>query len=144
MNIECSWQSYKLKKTIWDYDCFRGNSPIASRATLYQKHRSPTRRKRKGTETFLQDTTIKEWQGVHIFESITGCEHPIIASGATTIRSASRAPDKINTRPMKLGWQYTWAYTRKTFDYSLGGYYHREHYRAPDDNRKHRLHCRQD
>jgi hypothetical protein len=27
----------------------------------------------------------------------------------------------------------------KTFDYSLGGYYHREHCRAPDDNRKHRL-----
>jgi uncharacterized protein Yka (UPF0111/DUF47 family) len=37
-----------------------------------------------------------------IFESITGCKHPLIASGATPIRSASLAPDEINTRIMKL------------------------------------------
>jgi hypothetical protein len=46
--------------------------------------------------------------------------------GATTIRTADRAPDEINTRIMELRWQYAWAYTRKTFDYSLGGYSHRE------------------
>jgi hypothetical protein len=37
-----------------------------------------------------------------IFESIKGCKHPIIASGATTIRSTSRAPNEMNTRIMKL------------------------------------------
>jgi hypothetical protein len=33
-----------------------------------------------------------------IFESIKGCKHPLIASGATTIRSAGRTPDKIKAR----------------------------------------------
>jgi hypothetical protein len=39
-----------------------------------------------------------------IFESITGCKHPppLIASGATTIGSASRAPNEINTKIMEL------------------------------------------
>jgi hypothetical protein len=37
-----------------------------------------------------------------IFESITGCKHPLIALGATTIGSADRAPDEINTRIMEL------------------------------------------
>jgi hypothetical protein len=34
--------------------------------------------------------------------SITGCKHPLIASGATTIGSASHAPDEISTRIMQL------------------------------------------
>jgi hypothetical protein len=33
-----------------------------------------------------------------IFESIKGCKNPLIASGATPIRSAGRAPDKIKAR----------------------------------------------
>jgi hypothetical protein len=33
-----------------------------------------------------------------ILESIKGCKHPLIASGATTIRSARRAPDEIITK----------------------------------------------
>jgi hypothetical protein len=37
-----------------------------------------------------------------IFESVTGCKHPLIASGTTPIESASRAPDEINTRIIKL------------------------------------------
>jgi hypothetical protein len=37
-----------------------------------------------------------------ILESITGCKHPLIASGATTIGSTGRAPDKISTRIMQL------------------------------------------
>jgi hypothetical protein len=31
-----------------------------------------------------------------------GCKHPLIASGATPIGSAGRAPDKINARRKKL------------------------------------------
>jgi hypothetical protein len=33
-----------------------------------------------------------------IFESIKCCKHPLIALGATSIRSADRAPDKIRVR----------------------------------------------
>jgi hypothetical protein len=38
-----------------------------------------------------------------IFESIKGCKYPLIASGATTIGSADRAPDKIIARIKKSG-----------------------------------------
>jgi hypothetical protein len=37
-----------------------------------------------------------------IFESIKGCKHPLIASGATPIESASHAPDEIKARKKKL------------------------------------------
>jgi hypothetical protein len=33
-----------------------------------------------------------------IFESTKGCKHPLIASGATSIGSAGRAPNKIKAR----------------------------------------------
>jgi hypothetical protein len=33
-----------------------------------------------------------------IFEPIKGCKHSLIASGATPIESAGRAPDEIKTR----------------------------------------------
>jgi hypothetical protein len=33
-----------------------------------------------------------------IFEPIKGCKHPFIASGATPIGSAGRAPDEIEKR----------------------------------------------
>jgi hypothetical protein len=33
-----------------------------------------------------------------IFESIKGCKHPLIASGATLIWIASHAPDEIKSR----------------------------------------------
>jgi hypothetical protein len=65
-----------------------------------------------------------------ILESIIGCKHPLIASGATTIGSSRRALDEIkqkNNAAGKMRRQNTWAYTQKKFDYSLGGYYHREH-----------------
>jgi hypothetical protein len=50
-----------------------------------------------------------------------------------------------------MGRQYIWAYTRKTFDYSLGGYSHREHWSCTrwqwtmlvNDQKYHRLLCRQ-
>jgi hypothetical protein len=32
------------------------------------------------------------------FQSVIGCKHPIIASGATPIGSAERAPDEENIR----------------------------------------------
>jgi hypothetical protein len=38
-----------------------------------------------------------------VLESITCSKHPLIASGATTIGSARRAPDKISTKIMQLG-----------------------------------------
>jgi hypothetical protein len=33
-----------------------------------------------------------------ILESIIGCKHPLIASGATTIGGARRAPNEIRTK----------------------------------------------
>jgi hypothetical protein len=38
-----------------------------------------------------------------ILESITGCKHPLIASGATTIGSARRAPEKIKQKNNAAG-----------------------------------------
>jgi hypothetical protein len=74
--------------------------------------------------------------------------------GATTIGSASRAPDEMNTRIMKLGRQEDSIFepiVKKTFDYSLGVYYHREHWSCTrwrwetsiTDRNNHRLHCQQ-
>jgi hypothetical protein len=50
-----------------------------------------------------------------------------------------------------MGGQYIWAYTQKTFGYSLGGYSHREHWSCTrwqwttlgNDQQYHRLLCRQ-
>jgi hypothetical protein len=72
-----------------------------------------------------------------IFESIIGCKHPLIASGATPIESASRAPDEINTRITKLDRRDDSMFEpilEKTFDYSLGGYSHRERWSRTRQN----------
>jgi hypothetical protein len=62
-------------------------------------------------------------------------KYSIIASGATTIGSAERAPDDIIIKNSKL--KVTGGYNilepilekiENFFDYSLGGYYHREHW----------------
>jgi hypothetical protein len=45
------------------------------------------------------------------FEPITGYKHPILASGATPIGSADRAPDKIDN---------TSSYERVKFDFTIG------------------------
>jgi hypothetical protein len=77
-----------------------------------------------------------------IFESITGCKHPLIASGATPIRSASLAPDEINTRIMKLERQddsMLEPILKKLSTIASGATTIGSTGRAPDDNRKHRL-----
>jgi hypothetical protein len=56
------------------------------------------KRKKKDSIKYKKKSCPKE-----IFEFITGCKHPLIASGATTIGRASSAPDKINTGITKLG-----------------------------------------
>jgi hypothetical protein len=61
-----------------------------------------------------------------ILESIKGCKHPLIASGATTLGSARRAPDEIITKISS--YSILEPILEKTFNYSLGGYSHREHW----------------
>jgi hypothetical protein len=65
-----------------------------------------------------------------IFKSIKGCEHPHIASGATPIGSAGRAPDEIKAsrRSLKEEKAISLSLYSKNFDYSLRGYSHREHW----------------
>jgi hypothetical protein len=55
------------------------------------------RREKKNLINSTKKSCAKE-----IFESIISCKHPLTASGATTIGSASRAPDGINTRITKM------------------------------------------
>jgi hypothetical protein len=52
---------------------------------------------KKGLLSFRKPSCAKE-----IFECMNGCKHPLIASGATTIGSAGRTPDKIIARIKKL------------------------------------------
>jgi hypothetical protein len=61
-----------------------------------------------------------------ILESIKGYKHPLIASGATTIGSARRAPDEIITKISS--YSILEPILEKTFNYSLGGYFHWEHW----------------
>jgi hypothetical protein len=59
--------------------------------------------KQKETRNFLQDMTMREQQGVNIFEPIPEFFFSAIASGATPIGSAGRALDENNTRTTELG-----------------------------------------
>jgi hypothetical protein len=61
------------------------------------------------------------------FDPIKGCMHPFIASGPTPIGIAGRTPDEIETRRREKKTIFLSLYS-KIFDYSLGGYSHREHW----------------
>jgi hypothetical protein len=67
-----------------------------------------------------------------IFEPIKGCKHPFIASGATSIGSAGRAPDEIKREEKTI---FLSLYP-KIFDYSLGATPIRSTGRAPDEDGK--------
>jgi uncharacterized protein Yka (UPF0111/DUF47 family) len=57
---------------------------------------------KKQWEEKVYSVSKKKSCAKEIFESIKGCKHPLIASGATTIGSAGRAPDRIIARIKKL------------------------------------------
>jgi hypothetical protein len=63
-------------------------------------HGPPIFRQKEPEKKDLINSTKKSCTK-EIFESITGCKHPLIASGATTIGSSSRTPNKINTKNNK-------------------------------------------
>jgi hypothetical protein len=73
-----------------------------------------------------------------IFESIKGCKHPFIASGATPIGSAGCAPDeiKVRRRSRKEEKAISLSLYSKIFDYSLGATPIRSTGCAPDDDGK--------
>jgi hypothetical protein len=73
----------------------------------------------------IYSVSKKKSRAKEMFESIKGCKHPIIASGVTPIGSAGRSPDKIKARSKDNIFE---PILKKTFDYSLGGYSHREHW----------------
>jgi hypothetical protein len=81
----------------------------------------------------------KEISGGKLILWVYTQKYSTVASGATTIGSAERAPDDIIESSYDLmTWkkaQCLWAYTRNKifFDYTLGGYSHRSAGRAPDD-----------
>jgi hypothetical protein len=60
------------------------------------------------------------------FEPIIGCNHPIISSGATPIRSAERAPNEKGCTARLKTEIILSLYSNNKFNYSLGGYSHRE------------------
>jgi hypothetical protein len=83
----------------------------------------------KGEGSFIKISKKKSC-AKEIFESINGYKHPLIASGATPIRIAGRAPEKIKARTKKVERREDKIFEsilEKTFNYSLGVYSHREH-----------------
>jgi hypothetical protein len=70
-------------------------------------------------------------------EPIKGCKHPLIVSGATPISCAGHAPDEVSKRGRRNAYLFfrkmmnkaiLLSLYSKKFDYSLGGYSHREHW----------------
>jgi hypothetical protein len=56
---------------------------------LFQKKERNSGEIYKGRKEEIRNPSRKK------FESIKGCKHPLIASGATTIGSARRTPDEL-------------------------------------------------
>jgi hypothetical protein len=79
---------------------------------------------------FIQFQKEKKRYVKEIFESIIGCKHPLIASGATPIGSAGREPNeaKASKRSQKEEKAISLSLYSKKIDYSLGGYSHQEHW----------------
>jgi hypothetical protein len=79
--------------------------------------------KKDGRRIFEVSKGKKKSSVKKIFEPIKCCKHPLIASRATPIKSAGRAPDEIKTRRRIWKDEKTISLSlySKIFDYSLGG-----------------------
>jgi hypothetical protein len=61
---------------------------------MFRPKEKKERRKAKEVYCYARKKSCAE----EILESIIGCKHPLIASGATTIGSARHAPDEIRAK----------------------------------------------
>jgi hypothetical protein len=91
----------------------------------------------KGEGSFIKISKKKSC-AKEIFESINGCKHPLIASGATPIRIAGRAPEK--SKQEQRSWKdektiYLSLYSKKLSTIASGSTPIESTSRAPDDDK---------